>query len=230
MKYLVVANGPFLPKSIILEAAKDAKIIALDGAVHQLIHLGIKPHIVLGDFDSINLPFKAPEITLIPIKDQNQTDLQKALKYALQQGATSIHIVCALGGRMDHNQANLCAIQNEYTKHCPIYLHSEYQTAWIAEDETIIIRGMRYDYCGLFGAPTATMSVKNGGLEYGGPEPYELSSQQYSSSNRIIGHDNAVVEITGRALIIHPPMLQAQRIFSQKSRAEQLAELLQELK
>ncbi len=227
MKYLIVANGPFLPKSIILEAASNATIIALDGAFHSLNYLNIQSDWIIGDFDSLILPIPPQHKNkFISIHNQNLTDFQKALIFCKEKNASSIHVVCALGGRMDHTQAALLTLQNAYNKSCPIYLHTEYHSLWIASNETITIQGRHHDYCGLFGAPYATMSVKNGGLEYGGLESYELSSSQYSSSNRLIGNNNAIVEITGHALIVHPPMLQAQRIFSQKSRVEQLTELL----
>lgn len=243
MKYLIVANGTFLSKSLILNAAENALIIALDGAANKLADLGIMPHIILGDFDFENdaqntmdywginqdihaiknvktnefflTPYKGHHnVTIVPAPNQNFTDLQKALIFSMQKAdhyhfplATSVHIVCAMGGRMDHEQAAIYTLQNVYTKNCPVYLHNECQSAWIASNETIIIRGKHHDYCGLFGAPHATMSVKNGGLEYGGEESFILSSQQYSSSNRIVGNHNAIVEITGTALIISPLML-----------------------
>jgi thiamine pyrophosphokinase len=205
-----------LPKSLILEAAQDAKIIALDGAYDKLLNLNIQPHIVLGDFDSLKNPLSIqPPCELISAPDQNKTDLDKAVTYALNHNASSIHITSAIGGRLDHTQATLYLLQNAYTPHCRIYLHTEYHSAWIACNEEIIIRGKINDYCGFFGAPLATMSVKNAGLAYGGPEPFTLSSEQYSTSNHLI-LEEAIIEIQGKALIVHPPMLESQRIFSAK--------------
>lgn len=243
MKYLIVANGTFLSKSLIQKAAENAVIIALDDAANKLADWGIMPHIILGDFDFENdaqktmdywginqdihafktitkndlflTPYKGHHhVTIVSAPNQNFTDLQKALIFSMQKAdhydfplATSVHIVCAMGGRMDHELAAIHTLQNAYSKNCPVYLHNECQSAWIASNETIVIQGKHHDYCGLFGAPQASMLIKNGGLEYGGEEPYALSSQQYSSSNRIIGNHNAIVEITGTALIISPLIL-----------------------
>ncbi len=217
-KYLIVANGPFLSQSIILEAAENAFIIALDGAANKLFKLGIKPNIILGDFDSFReeLDFFS-DVEKIIIPDQNFTDLQKGLRFA-KQHASEIHIVCATGGRMDHEQASIRSLHSEYSIHCPIYLHNECQTMTFASNQTILIAGKHHDYCGFFGMPEATMSVKNGGLEYGGEEPYILSSSNFSVSNRLIGNQGAIVEIKGDALIVNPPMLMAQRKMAQKNR------------
>ena len=51
MNYLIVANGPFLCKEIILEAISIGKtIVALDGAGNRLALLGIKPHVIFRTF------------------------------------------------------------------------------------------------------------------------------------------------------------------------------------
>jgi thiamine pyrophosphokinase len=217
-KYLIVANGPFLSKAIILEAAENAFIIALDGASNKLFKLGIKPNIILGDFDSFQgeVDFFSDVKRLI-IPDQNFTDLQKGLKFA-KKYASEIHIVCATGGRMDHEQSNIRSLQSEHSIHCPIYLHNECQTMTFASNQTILIAGKHHDYCGLFGMPEAVMLVKNAGLGYGGEKPYVLSSSSFSVSNRLIGDDGAIVEITGDALIVNPPMLMAQRKMAKKNR------------
>lgn len=211
MKYLIVANGLFLSKEIIIEAAQGACIIALDGAANKLALLGIMPDIILGDFDSFQeVSNTFDNVKKIVVLDQNFTDFQKALKFAMED-ATAIHVVCAMGGRMDHEQANIRILQIAYSENCPIYLHTEIQTLTFARDQTILISGQPHDYCGLFGMPTATMTVKNGGLEYGGETPFLLSAVSFSASNRLIGDQGAIVEIIGDALIVNPPMLRAQR-------------------
>src|SRR5262245_59554980 len=109
--YLIIANGVFLVKEIIKEAIVDKTILALDGAADKLKKLGIKPDIILGDFDSIenaydwgihatfkdmldsNIPYLgANGITIVPSKNQALTDLIKAIHYCDKHGARSITI------------------------------------------------------------------------------------------------------------------------------------------
>lgn len=257
-KYLIVGNGPFLAKSIIKEAAEDACIVALDGAANKLRRLGIQPDIILGDFDSIyedksaeiwgiskplyvtNKLFSKPylgsnKILIVPAGNQNYTDLQKALKFVMYYAdkydfvlAQSVHITCATGGRIDHDQANLRTLHSEHSQSCPIYLHNEHQTITFASNQRITISGNHLDLCGIFGMPVGSMSVVDGELEYGSKTPYELSPLKYSSSNRLIGDKGVVIDITGDALIVNPPLLKSQRIFMQKTRVEQLTILLNE--
>jgi thiamine pyrophosphokinase len=204
VKFLIVANGPFLSASFILSIAKDACIIALDGAANKLMRLGIKPDKILGDFDSYQEDERLLSVEKIKLLDQNFTDFQKALQF-VKSDATLIHVVCALGGRLDHQQANIQALQSDYSEHCPIYLHNEIQTLEFVRDKTVHIHGNHHDYCGFFGMPAAVMIVKNGGLEYGSEAPYFLNQTQFSCSNRLIGNEGAIVEIQGEALIVYPP-------------------------
>lgn len=213
MKYLIVANGPFLSASIIIEASQGACIIALDGAANKLARLGIKPDIILGDFDSFQEEDCFKEVEKIMLPDQNFTDFQKSVKFAMKE-ATSIHVVCALGGRLDHDQANIRSLQSEYSENCPIYLHNETQTMTFVRNKTIMILGNHGDYCGLFGMPEAIMTVKNNGLAYASEKPYHLTLEKYSSSNRLVGDAGAIIDIKGSALIVNPPMFATQREFS----------------
>ena len=82
-------------------------IIACDGGYDNCLKYGIKPDILLGDFDSIQheLPENINRITLNCEKDD--TDTMSAVKLALEKGFKSILITGALGGRIDHSLANL---------------------------------------------------------------------------------------------------------------------------
>lgn len=110
MEVLILANGepPTAERAQEL-AAQYALVIATDGAAHRAAELGITPHIICGDFDSILLKEASeqfPATEFIPMPDQNLADLEKAIVAARQQGATRIHILGASGGRMDHTFAN----------------------------------------------------------------------------------------------------------------------------
>lgn len=206
MKYLIVANGPFLSSVFIRAAAKNARIIALDGAANKLIQLNIKPNLIVGDFDSFQEEERLASVEKIKLVDQNFTDFQKALKF-IKKEATRIDVVCATGGRMDHEQANIRALIDEYSPECPIYLHNEVQTLEFVRNKTVYIQGKHHEYCGFFGMPEAIMTVKNGGLEYGSDAPYHLTLTQCSSSNRLVGGDGAIVEIQGDALVACPSLI-----------------------
>ena len=236
---LIVANGPFLPLAIIQECARGRRIIALDGAADQLEHRGIKPHIILGDFDSIKEkpldtePFVGRDgITFIPAPDQNFTDLQKAIQFCDQEGATRIDIVCALGGQIDHCEGNIRALTTHYRINRPIFIHSEEQTLEYVCDQTVEVNGIMGDHCGLLAAPACSFICENEGLAWSSDagKPYVLRYGITEGTRNRLVKEKAIIEIKGQALIVHPPFLKAQREFSALSRVEQLRKLLKEAK
>ncbi len=90
----------------------DDVIIAADGGAHHCLRLGWRPHVVIGDFDSLSpeslKQFEQDGVLLLrypPEKDE--TDLELALQYAVQRGYRHIRILCALGGRVDQTLANV---------------------------------------------------------------------------------------------------------------------------
>src|ERR1700741_630380 len=105
MHALIIANGilPSPEKVKTLVHSADLIICADGGANHARL-LGITPHIILGDFDSIEPSTKQhfKNITQLLIDDQESTDLEKALRYCIEQRTLSVDIVGASGGRIDH--------------------------------------------------------------------------------------------------------------------------------
>ncbi|MDL1968775.1 MAG: thiamine diphosphokinase [Deltaproteobacteria bacterium] len=90
----------------------DDLIIAADGGITHCRALGIKLSIVIGDLDSLDpdylksLQTSGTEIISYPI-NKDQTDLELALRKALDLGSDEIILLGALGARWDMTIANL---------------------------------------------------------------------------------------------------------------------------
>ncbi len=86
MTILIIANGSFSSRQKISEfAGKADVIIAADGGANLCAEYGIKPTLIIGDFDSISDSTKGhfQDVKQIYIQEQESTDLEKALSYAL---------------------------------------------------------------------------------------------------------------------------------------------------
>lgn len=115
MNVLLFANGE-LKRGAMLErllASLDSPhVICADGGALHARALGLKPHTIIGDLDSLSAGeaarFRAAGAEIIqhpPEKDE--TDLELALHHCQNIGASSIHILGALGGRFDQTLANI---------------------------------------------------------------------------------------------------------------------------
>ena len=86
--------------------------IGVDRGVFTLIQNGIQPHIAFGDFDSVSQEqlreIEAKVSKLFRFKtEKDETDMELALNWALDQKADRIQLFGATGGRLDHFFANV---------------------------------------------------------------------------------------------------------------------------
>jgi thiamine pyrophosphokinase len=81
-------------------------MIAADGGYTALQRLGIRPDLLLGDFDSLtDVPTDVPIVKLPAEKDD--TDVLAALRIGCERGYRQFQIFGGTGGRFDHTIANL---------------------------------------------------------------------------------------------------------------------------
>lgn len=100
----VISGGDYAPMECIEECAF---IIACDRGYVHARRAGVRPDVILGDFDSYSgaLP-EGAEILRLPV-EKDDTDTMSAVRHALDMGCRRIRIYCALGGRLDHLYANI---------------------------------------------------------------------------------------------------------------------------
>lgn len=105
---VIMAGGPISDYSFYLPQKGDYVICADSGFRHATA-IGIAPDILLGDFDSIaKLPTDVEVIRYPAEKDE--TDLQIAIRHAMEKGYYSLLVIGAFGGRTDHFLGNICLL------------------------------------------------------------------------------------------------------------------------
>jgi thiamine pyrophosphokinase len=113
---IILANGAFPTSSVPLGVLENAgTVICTDGAINKLKTLGLIPHIIIGDLDSkdIHIEFKG-----LIVHDTNQynTDLEKALEWAVINKIKKLTIIGATGLREDMTLANHYILFDYYNK------------------------------------------------------------------------------------------------------------------
>ena len=182
---------------------KDGDIvIAADGGYKYLQQAGIKPDIVIGDFDSLG---KAPEgekiIRLKPEKDV--TDTYAAVSEGIKCGYSRFNIYGASGGRIEHTLANIQLIAS---------LAEKNMQASIFDGSTVITavtaKTLRFDsayngYISIFAHSDKCTGVCLRGLKY--PlENAELNNLfPLGVSNEFLGVESEIVIGNGTAIIVY---------------------------
>lgn len=126
MRALIFAHGELPSPALIAALHKRADIVvAADGGANGALESGITVDAVVGDLDSLNEAARGtlPLSGLHYDPDPDATDLQKAIAFAIAQGATAIDVVAAGGGRADHALANLSVLR--LFRGTPIAIHDD---------------------------------------------------------------------------------------------------------
>lgn len=110
---VIFSNGEYGdPAGIKQRLRSDDYLVCADGALAEMAALGLRPALLVGDFDSVEPALLAQaraegvEVVTSP-HDQDYTDTELALTQALARGYRQILLVGAWGGRPDHALANL---------------------------------------------------------------------------------------------------------------------------
>ena len=141
MKHAVIVIGGDLPDPRALDHLDPHHVvICADSGLDHALTLGLDPHVLLGDMDSISAAnlerSTSAEWIVIPFdRDKDQTDTELALQYAVDHQFAAITILWGSGDRIDHVLGVLAALA-----------HSSLQTvgrlvAWIGSDRVEVLHG-----------------------------------------------------------------------------------------
>jgi thiamine pyrophosphokinase len=111
-KCIILANGKPPKKSIISFFRKNGyeSLICADGGANSALKMNLVPDAIIGDLDSISpnaLRIFIRTSNTIQLKRQNDTDVEKCLKYAIKKKIDEVLLVGVTGNRLDHTICNL---------------------------------------------------------------------------------------------------------------------------
>lgn len=101
----------------------DFNIFCDSGLSHQEA-LGVKPHLIVGDFDSHEDPHLNVETIVLP-REKDDTDTVYAVKEAVRRGFDDFLLLGVAGGRLDHTLGNLSIL---------LSLHAQGKRALLVDD------------------------------------------------------------------------------------------------
>lgn len=207
---VIFANGESTSNKRILEEIDNANLlIAADGGLHHFQEIGIVPHVLIGDLDSISsmhlVELEAAHITIIqhpPRKDE--TDLELALHYAKQQGIKEVIVFFALGSRWDMTITNLLLPSLEVFHDLNIhFINGFHKMTLIRGGSTLHISGRAGDTISLIPVGGNAIGINSHGLEYPLSNDTLLLGSSRGVSNVLLEDIASVQLTTGILLCIH---------------------------
>ncbi len=208
LRAVIFVNGSLPDPSAVRDLLhpEDA-LIAADGGTRHLRTLGLQPQVVIGDLDSTpaelsaRLEKQGAHLLRFP-RDKEQTDLELALRYAVDQGYKKLLLVAALGGRVDQTLGNLSLLADPALAELDVRLED-------GVEEVFFVRRKAH----VQGHPREVVSL----IPWGGPVEgvrteglrWELQREMLSPyktrgiSNELVGDRAAISLVSGLLLIVH---------------------------
>jgi len=137
VRAVLFINGDLRDPAAVKEMLQPSDyLVSVDGGLRHLKSLGLQPHLVVGDLDSISageiieLERDNVRIQRYPI-DKDETDLELALLAVLKEGYRTMRLVAALGGRLDQTLGNLFLLTRSELSGCDIRLEDGIEEVFI---------------------------------------------------------------------------------------------------
>ncbi|MER2598780.1 MAG: thiamine diphosphokinase [Caldilineales bacterium] len=133
MRAFVVASSPHALPPACCKPQPGDLVLAADGGAALCLTWGWPIDAVVGDMDSLapavqaDLRARGIEFQVAPM-DKDETDLELALRLALQRGANRLVIAGALGARLDHTLGNLALLALPALAECDVCVADGAQT------------------------------------------------------------------------------------------------------
>jgi thiamine pyrophosphokinase len=189
--------------------ANHPHVIAADGGLDHAREFGIRPDVVIGDFDSVrgSLPTDAGIITLPAEKDD--PDMFSALKVGWARGAREFHIYGGLGGRIDHTIANI-QLLSLLSRHGAIgYLYGDGTVVCAVTDGELAFPAHECtpgNMVSVFSHSDVSTDVNEPGMKYQLRHARLTNSIVQGVSNEFLPDSDAAINVRHGTLIVTFPM------------------------
>lgn len=165
---IIIANGKSPTKKVVdyFYSKGFNTIICADGGANSVKKIGITPDFIIGDLDSVNksvLNYYKDKSVIIKYKRQNDTDVEKCLKYAIKKKYEEVILLGVTGDRLDHTICNLGIVIKFYKK-IKILINSE-NSFLIPADKPLQLKSVKGETISLYAFSDKTRITSNG-LKY----------------------------------------------------------------
>jgi thiamine pyrophosphokinase len=186
---------------------ENSLIIAADGGYKYLSRVGIAPHVLIGDFDSlpedIYIPPETQRIALNRIKDN--TDMEAALQLGIQRGCKEFKIYGGTGGRTSHLIANIALLVRLAKNSMTGWLISGTEIITVLHNDKISFSKSERGFVSVFSLSEKSVGVSESGLKYDLNAHTLLFNDPIGISNEFIGVKSNISVKEGTLLIIKEP-------------------------
>lgn len=177
-------------------------VIAADGGYRILCEAGIRPDLVIGDFDSLGAAPAEEQVIVLPrVKDI--TDTWAAIREGETRGFRRFFLYGCTGGRLDHTLANIQTAADVAARgmECRIYDKSQIITAVCSG--TVGFDPSHRGFVSVFSHSDCCTGVCIRGMKYELEQAELSNSFPLGVSNEFLGVPARITISTGTAVIVY---------------------------
>ncbi len=206
-KCIVIGAGDLTMGGISTDA--EDYVIAVDGGLGYARLLGLKPDLIIGDFDSVSeaeaseveaLEQRLPERVVRLPEEKDDTDMLAALKEGLARGYRDFRIYAGTGGRFDHTFANIQCLLFLKNQGAIGYLVDGTGMMLVIRNEAVRFQKSVEGIMSLFSLVEETRGVTIEGMRYPLKDAVIRNDFPIGISNLFIGEE-AMVSVEDGSLI-----------------------------
>ncbi|MCL2619858.1 MAG: thiamine diphosphokinase [Defluviitaleaceae bacterium] len=129
IRAVIISGGAIADYDFIRSQLRDGDtVICADSGYDHAVKMGVKPQVLVGDFDSIGCLDDVPSDVVVrshsPRKDFTDTEI--AIEYAREQGFKRFLLVAVLGSRVDHSLTNVLLLKRFLEWDCDAVIVDEH--------------------------------------------------------------------------------------------------------
>lgn len=207
MRAFVVASSPNSAIPAFHRPRSGDLVVAADGGANLCTAWGWPVDMVVGDMDSVT-----PDVTEglkaqgVPFfaypRDKDETDLEIALRFALERNPDEVLIAGALGARIDHTLGNLALLALPALQALPCRVVDGGQSIWLVKDR-LTVQGEPGDSLSLIPMASDAGGVSAWGVYWPLDNADLPLGPSLGISNRLTQNQAHVEVRTGSLLVVH---------------------------
>lgn len=197
--YIVGASA--VDPGLRLAPGPEDLLMAADGGLAAVDAMGLVPHLVIGDFDSLGSVPDRPNTVVLP-REKDVTDMHAAIDLGLERGYTRFVLYGGTGGRLAHTLANLQLLDYLAQKGCRGFLAGDGTVATAVHNGTLTFPARMRGYLSLFCNSGTARGVTLSGLKYELSDAALTGSFPLGVSNEFIGVPARVSVADGTLLVL----------------------------
>lgn len=188
-----------LPQNHRFSPAPGDLVIAADGGYAHMG--GIKPDLVVGDFDSLGYVPEDEQVVRHPA-EKDDTDTMLAARIGIERGYRTFLLLGGVGGRLDHTLANIQTLAFLRESGARAALIGEGESITLIQNEALRFRAGLSGIISVFSYGSVAYGVYERGLAYALTDATLTDTNPLGVSNAFTGEPAEVRVRDGRLVVL----------------------------